>query len=71
MSERLAAAVIDSSALLCVALGEPAAKLFLDGFHIKARLNIGDLSPTRWPSKSASPCFFKGQISRIQISQTR
>jgi ribonuclease VapC len=41
MSNKLADAVIDSSALLCVALGEPAAKLFLDGFSRTGKLYIG------------------------------
>lgn len=41
MSKKLAEAVIDSSALLCVALGEPAAKFFLDGFSRTGKLYIG------------------------------
>ena len=41
MSNMAAGAVIDSSALLCVALGEPAAKLFLDGFSRMGKLYIG------------------------------
>ena len=41
MSDRLADAVIDSSALLCVALGEPASKFFLDGFSRTEKLYIG------------------------------
>ena len=41
MRIRTAAAVIDSSALLCVALGEPAAEFFLDGFSRIGKLYIG------------------------------
>ena len=41
MSKKLAAAVIDSSSRLCVALGEPAAKFFLDGFSRTEKLYIG------------------------------
>ena len=41
MSNKLAGAVIDSSALLCVALGEPAAAFFLDGFSRTGKLHIG------------------------------
>ena len=41
MSDKLADAVIDSSALVCVALGEPAANLFLDGFSRTEKLYIG------------------------------
>ena len=41
MSDRLADAVIDSSALLCVALGEAASKFFLDGFSRTEKLYIG------------------------------
>lgn len=38
---RLGAAVIDTSALLCVALDEPAANLFLDGFARTDEMFIG------------------------------
>lgn len=41
MSKTLAAAVIDSSALVCVAIGEPAAKIYLDGFSRTVKLYIG------------------------------
>ena len=41
MTVRLERAVIDSSALLCIALGEPAAACFLDGFARTDRLYIG------------------------------
>lgn len=41
MIPRLEGAVIDSSALLCVALAEPAAVCFLDGFSSTERLCIG------------------------------
>ena len=41
MRKRAAAAVIDSSALLCVAIGEPAAEFFLDGFSRVGTLYIG------------------------------
>ena len=40
MTARLDAAVIDSSALLCIALAEPAAANFLDGFARTDRLYI-------------------------------
>lgn len=39
--KRLGAAVVDSSALLCVALDEPAAGLFLDGFSRTDEMFIG------------------------------
>ena len=38
---RLGAAVVDTSALLCVARGEPAASLFLDGFTRTDEMFIG------------------------------
>lgn len=41
MTARLKGAVIDSSALLCIALAEPAAACFLDGFSRTDRLYIG------------------------------
>lgn len=41
MTARLERAVIDSSALLCIALAEPAAACFLDGFARTDRLYIG------------------------------
>ena len=41
MNARLDGAVIDSSGLLCIALGEPAAACFLDGFSRTNRLYIG------------------------------
>jgi ribonuclease VapC len=41
MSRTLGAAVIDSSALLCIALGEPAAGFFIDGFTRTGKLYIG------------------------------
>ena len=41
MTARLESAVIDSSALLCIALAEPAAACFLDGFSRTDRLYIG------------------------------
>ncbi|MFN0040986.1 MAG: type II toxin-antitoxin system VapC family toxin [Burkholderiales bacterium] len=41
MTTRLDAAVIDSSALLCIALAEPAAACFLEGFARTDRLYIG------------------------------
>lgn len=40
MSKMLAEATIDSSALLCIALGEPAAECFFDGFHRTGKLHI-------------------------------
>ena len=41
MKKTVAAAVIDSSALVCVALSEPAAQFFLDGFSSIEKLYIG------------------------------
>jgi ribonuclease VapC len=41
VSKTLPAAVIDSSALLCIALGEPAGPFFLDGLARTGRLHIG------------------------------
>lgn len=41
MKERIASAVIDTSALICIALDEPAAKFFLDGFSRTERLFMG------------------------------
>lgn len=41
MKKRIATAVIDTSALICIALDEPAAKFFLDGFSRTERLFIG------------------------------
>ena len=41
MIARLEGAVIDSSALLCIVLAEPAAACFLDGFSSTDRLCIG------------------------------
>ena len=41
MNRKLDRAVIDSSALLCIALGEPAAGFFVDGFTRTGRLYIG------------------------------
>ena len=41
MRKKVAEAVIDSSALLCVAIGEPAAEFFLDGFSRVGTLYIG------------------------------
>ena len=41
MNARLDGAVIASSGLLCIALGEPAAACFLDGFSRTNRLYIG------------------------------
>ena len=40
MSRKLQAAVIDSSALICILLVEPAAKFFLDGFNRTEKLYI-------------------------------
>jgi len=41
MTRTLEAAVLDSSALLCIALGEPAAGFFVDGFTRTGKLYIG------------------------------
>ena len=41
MRKKVAEEVIDSSALLCVAIGEPAAEYFLDGFSRVGTLYIG------------------------------
>ena len=41
MSRRLAAAILDSSALICILLDEPAAKLFIDGLNRTDQLYIG------------------------------
>ena len=41
MKKRIDAAVVDTSALICIALDEPAAKLFLDGFSRTGSLFIG------------------------------
>lgn len=41
MSHSLAAAVIDSSALMCILRGEPAASLFMAGFQSTGQLYIG------------------------------
>jgi uncharacterized protein with PIN domain len=41
VTARLEAAVIDSSALLCIALAEPAAAFFLEGFSRTDRPYIG------------------------------
>jgi len=41
VSARLESAIVDSSALLCIAQAEPAARCFLDGFSRTDRLCIG------------------------------
>lgn len=41
MKRRIDAAVVDTSALVCIALDEPAAKLFLEGFSRTESLLIG------------------------------
>jgi ribonuclease VapC len=41
IKKRLSAAVIDTSAILCIALSEPAEKFFLDGFKRTDELFIG------------------------------
>lgn len=41
MKKKIAAAVIDTSALICIALEEPAEQLFLDGFSRTEHLFIG------------------------------
>lgn len=41
MSRKLVAAVVDSSALICILRGEPAAPLFMAGFQSTGQLYIG------------------------------
>ena len=41
MNRRLTAAVLDSSALICILLDEPAAKFFIDGLNRTDQLYIG------------------------------